>query len=55
MVDSYCPHLGANLSAGGKVVDDDCIECPFHGWKFDGESGKVVDIPYSKKSKNAII
>jgi len=50
VVDSYCPHLGANLSAGGKVVDDDCIECPFHGWKFDGESGKVVDIPYSKKN-----
>ena len=46
MVETYCPHLGADLSAGGKVVGD-CIECPFHGWKFDGKSGQLVDIPYS--------
>ena len=47
-VDAYCPHLGANLAAGG-VVKGNCIECPFHGWKFDGISGKCVDIPYEKK------
>ena len=24
-----------------------CIECPFHGWQFDGESGECSKIPYS--------
>lgn len=25
----------------------DCIECPFHQWKFRGSDGVCVDIPYS--------
>ncbi|CAK8673804.1 unnamed protein product [Clavelina lepadiformis] len=49
IVDAYCPHLGANLAVGGKVVNSDCLECPFHGWKFSGETGKLVDVPYSQK------
>lgn len=48
VTDAYCPHLGADLSAGGKVKQDQ-IECPFHLWRFDGRSGKCVDIPYAKK------
>nr|XP_028576239.1 cholesterol 7-desaturase-like [Podarcis muralis] len=48
VVDAYCPHLGANLGIGGQVVGS-CIECPFHGWQFDGESGKCVRIPYAEK------
>jgi cholesterol 7-desaturase len=47
VMDAYCPHLGANLAYGG-VVKDDCISCPFHGWKFD-QNGKCVDIPYNTK------
>ena len=35
----YCPHMGANL-AGGRVVDGQ-IECPFHGWRLDGD-GQVT-------------
>ncbi|CAL8128521.1 unnamed protein product [Orchesella dallaii] len=34
VADAYCPHLGAHLGVGGKVAKE-CIECPFHGWKFD--------------------
>jgi phenylpropionate dioxygenase-like ring-hydroxylating dioxygenase large terminal subunit len=30
----------------GKVVGN-CVECPFHGWQFEGESGNCVKIPYS--------
>jgi cholesterol 7-dehydrogenase len=30
----------------GKVVGN-CIECPFHGWQFEGESGNCAKIPYS--------
>eukprot|EP01031_Cornospumella_fuschlensis_P031625 gene31625-38219_t len=42
--DAFCLHLGANLGVGGKVVDD-CIQCPFHLWKF-GSDGSVKEIPY---------
>ncbi|KAM5146238.1 cholesterol 7-desaturase nvd-like isoform 1-T1 [Mantella aurantiaca] len=47
-VDAYCPHLGANLAVGGRVVGD-CIECPFHGWQFHGKDGKCTRIPYAEK------
>ncbi|WAR31570.1 NVD-like protein [Mya arenaria] len=47
-VDAYCPHMGANLGVGGRVSGD-CIECPFHGWKFRGDDGKCTHIPYSDK------
>ncbi|OXB80642.1 UNVERIFIED_CONTAM: hypothetical protein H355_005571 [Colinus virginianus] len=48
VVDAYCPHLGADLAAGGRVVGG-CIECPFHGWRFRGEDGKCTHIPYAGK------
>ena len=50
VLDAYCPHLGANISIGGRVIGD-CLECPFHGWQFRGSDGKVTKIPYSDKSK----
>ena len=46
VLDAYCPHLGANLGVGAKVVGN-CVECPFHGWQYDGESGMCTNIPYS--------
>lgn len=39
---AYCAHLGANLGVGGKVVNNDCVECPFHGWLYDGKTGQCV-------------
>ncbi|CAH0404135.1 unnamed protein product [Chilo suppressalis] len=42
-VDTYCPHLGANLAVGG-AVRGNCIECPFHKWKF-AEDGACVSVP----------
>ncbi|CAJ0576135.1 unnamed protein product, partial [Mesorhabditis spiculigera] len=50
LMESYCPHLGANLTVGGKVVDNNCVQCPFHGWVFSADSGKCVRIPYEKGS-----
>lgn len=47
-VDAYCPHLGANLAVGGRVIGD-CIECPFHGWQFRGHDGKCTVIPYAER------
>lgn len=47
VLDAHCPHLGAHLGVGGKVVGE-CIECPFHAWRFDG-AGQCTEIPYSDK------
>lgn len=44
--DAYCPHLGADIGVGGTVVDD-CIVCPFHGWRFDS-AGHNVEVPYAR-------
>jgi phenylpropionate dioxygenase-like ring-hydroxylating dioxygenase large terminal subunit len=45
--DAFCPHLGAHLGVGGKVRGEH-LECPFHGWTFDG-AGACVSIPYSER------
>jgi len=45
--DAFCPHLGAHLGYGGHV-NDDMLQCPFHGWRYDVE-GRCVAIPYSEK------
>jgi phenylpropionate dioxygenase-like ring-hydroxylating dioxygenase large terminal subunit len=37
-----CPHRGAALSLGW--VEDGCIRCPYHGWKFQAD-GQCADIP----------
>ncbi|MFM6927708.1 MAG: Rieske 2Fe-2S domain-containing protein [Bdellovibrio sp.] len=37
-----CPHRGIPLSYG-RVVND-TLECPYHGWKFNG-SGTCTEIP----------
>ncbi len=45
--DAFCPHLGAHLGYGGKVVGND-IECPFHAWRF-GEGGVCTQIPNARR------
>lgn len=37
-----CTHRGASLSKGW--VRDNCVVCPYHGWRFD-KDGKCVQIP----------
>nr|WKF57864.1 Toluene-4-sulfonate monooxygenase system iron-sulfur subunit TsaM1 [Paraburkholderia busanensis] len=37
-----CVHRGTRLSAG--KLADDCLVCPYHGWRYDGD-GQVVHIP----------
>jgi phenylpropionate dioxygenase-like ring-hydroxylating dioxygenase large terminal subunit len=38
-----CPHRNAALSEG-RVADDGCIECPYHGWRFNGD-GECRAVP----------
>jgi 3-ketosteroid 9alpha-monooxygenase subunit A len=45
-LEAFCPHLGADLSAG--KVFGNILQCPFHNWRFDG-SGQCVAIPYCDK------
>jgi 3-ketosteroid 9alpha-monooxygenase subunit A len=45
---AYCPHLGAHLGYGGRVVEGG-IECPFHRWRFAAD-GACAAIPYSSKA-----
>ena len=37
-----CPHRGTRLSLGR--VQEGRLECPYHGWQFEG-SGRCVHIP----------
>ena len=39
-----CSHLGAPL-AEGKLVEEWCVECPWHGSRFDFRDGEVVRGP----------
>ena len=39
-----CAHLGGPLSEG-KLVDEVCIECPWHGSRFDMRDGSVTQGP----------
>ena len=40
-----CVHRGGALS-GGRVVDD-CLQCPYHGWRYDTD-GRCVRIPANR-------
>lgn len=44
---AYCPHLGAHLGHGGRVVGEQ-LRCPFHGFCFD-RSGACQSTPYGGK------
>src|SRR5439155_25006016 len=37
-----CAHRGTQLSVGW--VEDDCLRCFYHGWKYDG-AGQCVEMP----------
>lgn len=47
VLDAYCPHMGAHFAHGGKV-EGNCIRCPYHAWRFDGD-GNCVEVPYSDR------
>lgn len=48
VIDAHCPHLGAHLGVMGRMVGN-CIECPFHGWRFNVDDGVCTHVPYASK------
>jgi phenylpropionate dioxygenase-like ring-hydroxylating dioxygenase large terminal subunit len=44
-----CPHRGAALSLG-RVGDNGCIECPYHGWQFD-KDGSCTHVPLNNPAE----
>jgi phenylpropionate dioxygenase-like ring-hydroxylating dioxygenase large terminal subunit len=42
-----CLHKNVQLSVGR--IDKGQLECFYHGWKFDGETGAVTDVPSNPK------
>ncbi|WP_460363890.1 Rieske 2Fe-2S domain-containing protein [Actinocorallia lasiicapitis] len=49
--EAHCPHLGAHLGHGGRVVGE-CLRCPFHGFTF-GLDGRCVSTPYGSPPPGA--
>jgi UDP-MurNAc hydroxylase len=42
VIPKFCPHEGESLELA--AIEDGCIVCPRHKWKFDLETGRCVDI-----------
>jgi len=39
-----CVHRRAPLSLG-KIVEEGWVECPYHGWRYDGANGRCMKVP----------
>jgi nitrite reductase/ring-hydroxylating ferredoxin subunit len=50
VLEGHCKHLGAHVGHGGTVVGD-CVQCPFHGWRW-GPDGTNRYIPYQPERPN---
>lgn len=46
-LEDRCPHRRAPLSLGC-ILGNGMIQCGYHGWTYDGESGRLTDIPNLK-------
>jgi nitrite reductase (NADH) small subunit/3-phenylpropionate/trans-cinnamate dioxygenase ferredoxin subunit len=45
-IDDTCMHMGASLSGGH--VEDGCVTCPWHYWRFRLSDGAWADSPKVK-------
>ena len=43
-LEDRCPHRRAPLSLGC-IRKEGWIQCGYHGWSYDGETGRVREIP----------
>ncbi|MDE2464918.1 MAG: Rieske 2Fe-2S domain-containing protein [Alphaproteobacteria bacterium] len=49
-LEDRCPHRRAPLSLG-RIRDNGWLQCGYHGWTYDGESGKLCEIPNLKNQQ----
>ncbi len=42
-IDDFCPHQGASLAEG--YVENNCVACPWHHWRFSVRDGHWLDSP----------
>jgi nitrite reductase/ring-hydroxylating ferredoxin subunit len=49
-LEDRCPHRRAPLSLGC-IRKEGWIQCGYHGWSYDGETGRVKDIPNLKNEQ----
>ena len=49
-LEDRCPHRRAPLSLG-RVRDNGWLQCGYHGWSYDGATGKLIDIPNMKSDQ----
>jgi nitrite reductase (NADH) small subunit/3-phenylpropionate/trans-cinnamate dioxygenase ferredoxin subunit len=45
-LDNTCPHAGGPLGEG--VIDGECVECPWHGWRYNVKTGEKKGNPQIK-------
>lgn len=45
-IDDLCPHMGASLATG--AVEEGCVMCPWHAWRFRISDGTWCDNPKIK-------
>lgn len=45
-LDNCCPHAGGPLGEG--FLDGDCVECPWHGWRYNVKTGERTENPQIK-------
>ena len=51
VLEDRCSHRLAALSEG-RITDDGCLECPYHGWAFT-ETGACDRIPFAPENSTA--
>jgi nitrite reductase/ring-hydroxylating ferredoxin subunit len=51
-IDAVCPHEGGPLDQG--VVENGCVTCPWHNYKFNLKTGACVNEPNFKVETYAV-
>ena len=47
-IDDTCPHAGASLAEGD--LEDGCVTCPLHAWRFELATGECPEFDVSVKT-----
>jgi len=59
-IEAWCPHMRNYMPNGlaperplSDLLDAEEIQCPFHGWRFDG-TGRCTGVPAAQKAPRAV-